>query len=285
MSEGFVPVEGGRVWFRSIGSGPGVPILYVHGGPGSGHGLGLSLAEMGGREFFFYDQLGCGRSDRCTDDSLLTLERFVDEIDHVRTMLDLDQVHVHGSSWGSTVAAAYAARRPAGLRSAVLASPLISTPRWVEDARRLKAELPDDVRVELERHERDGFTRCPEYTAAMLVFLKRHLCRLDPWPEVFERSLQEAAHDIYEKMWGPSEFHPTGTLIDLDLTPLLPRIEVPVLFVCGEHDEATPSTVSDFATLVPKGRFEVIDGASHTPLLERPDRLLPLLRAFFEQHD
>lgn len=284
-SEGFIDVDGGRVWYTRTGAGSGLPLLCVHGGPGFAHGSIRSLTDLADREVIFYDQLGCGRSDKCDDDSLLTLERFVGEIDRIRDRLYLDELHLFGTSWGSTIAAAYAMGQSDGLTGLVLSSPLISTPRWVEDALALRAELPSNVRDELDRHERGGYTRCPEYVAAMLVYYKRHVCRLDPWPAVLEDAFANSAFEVYEKMWGPSEFHPTGTLLGLDLSPGLPDINATTLFVCGEHDEATPATVEDFARSVKDARFEVVRDASHMPLLEKPETYLGLLRDFLRSVD
>ena len=72
---GFATVPGGRVWYRILGDGLGTPLLTLHGGPGVPHD-GFepleSFAEH--RPVVFYDQLGCGRSERPDDDSLWTVE-------------------------------------------------------------------------------------------------------------------------------------------------------------------------------------------------------------------
>ena len=91
--EGYVDVEGGKVWYRIVGEGDGIPLLVLHGGPGSRccamiPGLSLLGTE---RPVIFYDQLGSGNSDRPTDTSLWKIERFVDEIDHVRSKLKLEK--------------------------------------------------------------------------------------------------------------------------------------------------------------------------------------------------
>ena len=64
-----------------------------------------SLAEH--RRVIFYDQLGCGRSDRPDDLSLWTVDRFVAELAQVREALDLDRLHLFGSSWGGMLAMQY----------------------------------------------------------------------------------------------------------------------------------------------------------------------------------
>lgn len=278
--EGYVEVTGGRVWYSIQGEGDGVPLVAVHGGPGTTHNASVGLAELGERRVVFYDQLGCGRSDRVDDPGLWTIERFVEEIGQLRASLDLERVHLHGTSWGAMVAAAYMGTRPSGVASLTLASPLISVARWTDDARRLRSRLPEDVQRVLDHHEENAYTGCPEYIAAYLVFYKRHVCRLEVWPDPLERSFKEASREMYETMWGPSEFHPTGTLVGADVSEDLTRVSCPALFLCGEHDEATPSATRHFASLVPDSRIEVFEGCSHMPLLEAPERYLGVLRRF-----
>lgn len=68
--EGIVEVDGYRVWYSRVGEGA-VPLLTLHGGSGAGHDYLESLEALAAdREVVFYDQLGCGRSDRLEDPSL-----------------------------------------------------------------------------------------------------------------------------------------------------------------------------------------------------------------------
>jgi len=79
-----LPVPGGKVFFRTEGSG-GIPLLCLHGGPGMSHDYIATLADLADeRMVVFYDQLGCGRSDRPDDPSLWTVERAVAEVEAVR---------------------------------------------------------------------------------------------------------------------------------------------------------------------------------------------------------
>lgn len=67
-AEGFVEHRGHRVWWGGAGTGDGVPVLTVHGGPGICHDCLEPLAALAdGRRVVFYDQSGYGRSDRAED--------------------------------------------------------------------------------------------------------------------------------------------------------------------------------------------------------------------------
>src|SRR5258708_1060530 len=83
--EGYVPVDGYRVWYRSVGGGSEdehIPLMLLHGGPGAPHDYLENLAALASetRRVIFYDQLGCGRSDQPEDTSLWRVERFVEEL-------------------------------------------------------------------------------------------------------------------------------------------------------------------------------------------------------------
>ena len=62
-------------------------------------------------------------------------------------------------------------------------------------------------------------------------------------------------------MWGPTEFHATGTLLGFDVTDRLHEIDVPVLFITGEFDEARPETVMEFQQSVAGARLEELEVA------------------------
>jgi proline iminopeptidase len=286
LQEGYVAVEGGRIFYVVVGGGDATPLMCLHGGPGLPHDYLEPLGRLAdGRQVVFYDQLGCGRSDRPGDHGLWRLDRFVDEIDAVRHRLGLERMHLLGHSWGGFLAATYAVAQSEGLRSLVLASPLISVDRWLQDATSLRSTLPGNVQDVLKRHESGGFTDCPEYVAATLVFYKRHFCRTDPWPEPLERTWGGMGLDVYVTMWGPTEFYATGSLRGCDLTERLAEIEPPTLLTCGRYDEAQPDTVAAFAERIPRSEVAVFEDSSHTPHLEEPDRYLGVVGAFLERVD
>lgn len=112
VTEGEIPVPGGRVWYRRAGTG-GVPLLLVHGGPGYPSDLLFEAFEplAREREVIWYDQLGVGRSSSIQDITLLTVERFLDELGAVVDGLGLERPHVYGHSWGAMLGLQYAAER------------------------------------------------------------------------------------------------------------------------------------------------------------------------------
>ncbi len=95
--EGYIEVPGGKVWYRAVGpetpageQTSAIPLLCLHGGPGFTHYYLEPLEALAEhRPVIFYDQLGCGRSDRPDDVTLWTVDRFVEELAQVRAALGL----------------------------------------------------------------------------------------------------------------------------------------------------------------------------------------------------
>ena len=272
VGEGRLAVRGGEIWYRVSGNGPGAPLLVVHGGPGLSHDYLLPLESLGrDRPVIFYDQLDCGRSDHPGASANWQVGRFVDEIQALRRHLGLSRFHILGHSWGGLLAAEYAVIDGGRLLSCVLASPLINVSQWITDNLRWRKLLPRDVRRVLDEHEAKGTVRGPEYRQAMEVFYRRHLCRLDPWPAPLLASLETGNAALYGTMFGETEFHVTGTLSGYDGTGNLARMDVPVLFTCGELDQAPPATMYRYTRLVAGSEVRVFTDASHTPHLEQPE--------------
>ena len=286
---GHVNVPGGRVWYRIEGpDAPGIPLLCLHGGPGSTHDYLEPLADLADeRPVVFYDQLGCGRSAGPSDPSLWTVDRAIEELAAVRSGLSLERrMHLFGNSWGGWLAMEYLLGDPAPPASVVISSASASVDEWLEDAARLRSELPAEVQATLDHHEANGWLACPEYVAATALYYQRHVCRVSPWPDCVERSFAGMNTEIYHAMWGATEFGPvTGTLRDFDVRGRLGRIGVPALVTAGRHDEATPEKMRSVASELPNAQLSVFENSSHMAFVEERSAYIAHLRAFFREHD
>ena len=279
--EGFVDVEGGRVWYRIVGSGNETPLLLLHGGPGApSYYLNPLEGVAVDRPVIFYDQLEAVRSDRPTDVSLWTVDRFVRELGDVRDALGLDRVHILGHSWGTMLAVDYMLTNPEGVSSLILASPALSAHRWAEDADRLLAQLPEDVQEAIRSHDAAGTTDDPEYQEAMMEYYKRYFSMSVPWSPDLLRAFEDLNTDVYGLMWGPSELAATGTLKDYEREDRLPDLDLPVLFTAGRYDEATPETVEHYRSLVPGAQIAILENSAHMTMLDEPEAYVEIVRRF-----
>ncbi|MFD1259151.1 prolyl aminopeptidase [Entomomonas asaccharolytica] len=103
------------------GSITGLPVLFLHGGPGGG-------CDENSARFFdptiyriiTFDQRGCGRSKPHASLQYNTTWDLVADIELIRQELAIDKWVVFGGSWGSTLALAYAQKHPAQVLGLIL---------------------------------------------------------------------------------------------------------------------------------------------------------------------
>lgn len=121
-SSGYLPVEEPHeIYWEQCGNPDGVPILYLHGGPGAG--CSPNANRFFDPDYFriiLMDQRGSGRSTpaACLENN--TTEDLIGDIEQLRQHLSIDQWHVFGGSWGSTLALSYAAEKPKHVLSMIL---------------------------------------------------------------------------------------------------------------------------------------------------------------------
>ena len=294
--EGFVEWAGYKTWFTSFGESldDRLPLLVAHGGPGMTHDYLLPLKDLAdaGRRVVFYDQLGNGNSthlpEKKNDDGFWTPALFLTELGEVIEYLGFGGgMHFLGQSWGGMLGIEYAVRRPEELVSLILADSPSSMSTWVAELGKLRRALPADIRRVLDECETVGATDTLEYAEATLAFYRRHLCRLDPWPDGMQKTYDLATKfpTVYGTMIGPSEFNVTGSLRSWDMDDQLSWISVPTLVLHGEFDEATDEVVRASRERIPSVEYRKIPEASHTPHLENPEATMPVLADFLERHD
>jgi len=214
-----------------------------------------------------------------------TVGLFVEEVGVIRRALGLDHVHLLGQSWGGMLAMEYALTRPNGLSSLIIADSPASIPQWVSEANRLREELPSEVQQTLLKHEADGTTNDPAYQEATMVFYRKHVCRLNPWPDYVNRTFEKLSQnpEVYYTMNGPSEFHVTGTLKDWDIVNRLAEIRVPTLVIGGRYDEATPTITETVHRGIPGSEWVIFENSSHMPHVEETQEYLHNLDQFLSR--
>ena len=143
--------DGHKVWTKRFGNGP-IKVLLLHGGPAFTHEYlecFESFFPKAGIEFYEYDQLGSHYSDQPDDDSLWTLDRFVDEVEQVREALGLDETNFYllGHSWGGILGMEYALKHQDHLKGLIISDMTADFGRYAAYNAKLRAELPEDVQI------------------------------------------------------------------------------------------------------------------------------------------
>ncbi|WP_373519997.1 proline iminopeptidase-family hydrolase [Aquiflexum sp.] len=282
--EGFVEVNGGKIWYEVFGEGKKAPIILLHGGPG-GTSLGFEpLKELGyDGPIVFLDQLGSGRSSAITDTSLMTIENYVEQVESLRNHLGIKDFVLYGSSWGTMLGIDYYLKYPDEVKAIIFSSPLFSTDSWIADADTLIATLPDSVQQVIRYHESINEYDHPDYHEAVKLYYSLYVTRKER-PKIDRSYLNlVSGKEIYKYMWGPSEFTSTGTLRNFDRLEQLGKISVPVLLFTGQYDEARPSTVQYYQSLISDATFREIPDAAHSTLNDNKEETLKVVMKFLER--
>ena len=118
-----------QIYFEECGNRDGQPIIFLHGGPGSGcNPTQRRFFDPAHYRIVLFDQRGCGRSRPQGEVEANTTDALVDDIEALRVHLNIEKWHVFGGSWGSTLAIAYAVKHAARVISLTLRGIFLSRP-------------------------------------------------------------------------------------------------------------------------------------------------------------
>ena len=292
--EGRLQVEGGyTIAYRVYGSGSRT-LVGLHGGPGPSSAYIERLNEVLGEDMrlVLYDQLGSGDSDWPEDPSLWQVQRFIDELETVRTALALGSVSLYGQSWGGMLALAYALDFPQNVEALVLSNTYANGRAYLLDISDHRVSLGAERHAAMLRHEGAGTFEDPEYLDAVAELYARYVYRSSPYDAVTSRAeLEELTAKYFPAMgpayalWGPHEFMGTGPQAHFDITDRLGEIAVPALIVCGWYDELTPERCSrPLAEGIPDNEYVIFGNSSHLTILEKEaEAYLAVIRDFLER--
>ena len=282
-----VPVESGkyRVWTKRVGHGT-TKVLLLHGGPGLTHEYFECFEDFlppHGIEFYYYDQLDSAFSDKPNDERLWNVPRFTDEVEAVRKGLGLEKFILLGHSWGGLLAMEYALKYQHHLSGLVISNMVAGVPEYMEHAAKLLAAMPDDVQKSLAKYAAEGKYDDPRYVELMLEHVyKKHVCRLNPWPEPLERSMAHWNTKVYNYLQGPNEFVIMGTLKEWSRFSDLHDIKVPTLILGGAYDTMEPAQLERMGKLMPNSRVYICPSGSHLAMYDDQENYFRELLAFLK---
>ncbi|NKS64093.1 prolyl aminopeptidase [Rhodococcus hoagii] len=275
------------LYWETVGRPDGLPVVYLHGGPGAGAGPGRRrLFDPDTFRAVLFDQRGCGRSTPRADDpgadlSTNTTAHLVAGIERLREHLGIEQWLVVGVSWGVTLALAYAQAHPdrvTGMALGAITSDPRRDVRWItRDMRRIFPREWENFVEPIPKEERDG-----NLAAAYARLLA------DPDPSVREHAAVrwcewEDTHVSLTPGWTPDARYrdPTFRMVfarlvthywgnDCFLGPreLLDNMHrlagIPAVLVHGRYDVSGPLDIAwELSRLWPGSRLVVVDDAGH----------------------
>lgn len=290
------PVGVFHVWTKRVGNNPTVKVLLLHGGPGATHEYFEcfdSFFPKAGIEYYYYDQLESTYSDQPADSSLWNIDRFVDEVDQVRTALGLDSTnfYLYGQSWGGMLALEYALKHQHNLKGLIISNMVSSIPGYNQYANDvLGPQLDPGVLSEIRKLEADEDFESPRYLHLInTYYYPQHILRmpLEKWPDPVNRAFTHMNLGLYVAMQGPSEFGMAGEarLKNWDRSKDLATITVPTLTIGGVYDTMDPKHMEWMASEVRHGRYLHCPNGSHLAMYDDQETYFDGLISFISDVD
>jgi proline iminopeptidase len=266
-------VRGVDLYEERSGSGPEVVVL--HGGPGAHHDYlrpGFDRLAYG-RTLLYYDQRGGGRSPVGRDVAVGWREH-VDDLEALRDLWRIDQLHLCGYSWGGLLAMLFAVTYPARVASIALVSPAPA-------AQRERAEFEANL-------ARRNAT--PALIAARAELQASGLRSQDLAAynhRLFELAVSGYFHDparAHEltpfRITGRTQQEVWNSLGDrFDVRPALARLDIPAIVVHGDDDPIPLPTAQATADAL-RAPLVVLPHCGHVPYVEAPDAFVAALDPF-----
>lgn len=290
IAEFFLPLRQGiSTYVRIVNpEGKGIPLITLHGGPGSTHNsleLLDPLAQTGDRPVVYYDQFGCGLSTISTNPSDYSADDWIEELDCLIHYLGYKKFFLLGHSWGGMLLQLYLqAKGQKGVEGIVLSSTLCSASMWKEETHRLIKNLSEDDQKVIQQAETIGNYASKEFKDATERYMKMTVSDIpadETVPDCLRRK-KNAGTISYLSAWGESEFAPTGSLKSYDTRAFLPEIKCPSLVLYGGKDESTKlQNEAMFRLLGSKDKkIHCFEGSRHITYWESRDSYLEIASAF-----
>jgi len=273
-----------RLYWEQAGNPDGLPVLFLHGGPGAG-------ATPSHRRFFdparyrivIFDQRGAGRSTPLGEITLNTLPRLIDDIETLRRHLGVKRWIVFGGSWGSTLALAYAQAHPENCAGLILRGIFLCRQSEVEwFLYGMRVVFPEAWRSFAEFIP-------PEERGDLLIAYYRRL--VDPSPAVHQAAARHwSAYEGACSTLLPSPdlvagFAETPGALGLarieahyflnetlppgrDLVRHIGRIRhIPAAIIQGRYDMICPiASADELARAWPEARYRIVPDAGHSAM-------------------
>jgi proline iminopeptidase len=295
VSEGSLAgADGVRLFYRRVGSGKDVAV-FLHGGPGINMHDGDCYFEplARGRTLIFYDQRGGGRSELVTDPKQLTASHHVRDLEALRQHFGLERLDLVGLSWGTGLAALYAAEHPERVRRMLLLSPMPLARKPYADERRAsidavlgsagRARLTEISQLMPNASDADAPALCREtYRIGAAPYL------VDPANWARERCDRCDASPAAIRNRSVVARATLGSMGDWDFRPALGKLRMPALVIEGARSIVPLDSTRGWAAAMPNARILLIKDAGHLVAIEQPaalhDAVERFLRGEFPKH-
>jgi len=275
----FVIINGHRIWYNITGKGE--PLLVIPGGPGGSHNYFQPymdrLADF--VQLIYFDAFGRGLSSKAQNPSEYSFQNDVDEIEALRSALNLGPVNIYGHSYGGMVAQSYALKYPESVKRLILANTIHSAEMWQKGNNdnwnyQLENQLPelwdrlDSLRQKGILSTDSVYQKIQGEMPLSLSFYYDPSNAPDP-----AYSNKSFSLEVYKQLAGPdADIVLGGDLSSVDFRGHLKKIKVPTLIIAGRFDRvAIPRYSVQFKSFMPQAEFIMFEKSGHYPFIEEPE--------------
>jgi proline iminopeptidase len=212
-----------------LGSGSGVPLVIVNGGPGFDHTY-EHIASPGTtsawetvakkRRVVFYDQRGNGRSGPLKTGETCTLADQIADLEAVRAHIGAEHIDLLGHSYGGFLVMAYAARHADHIRHLILVDS--AAPKWTDTTMLFKDVFPEGTA----RYDGFAFADALGDTAATTAGIREYFTWLFYSPEKRDAYIAQVSPTAYTKAVNEAL---DKDVQRFDLNPELAKLKMPTL--------------------------------------------------------
>jgi proline iminopeptidase len=281
--DNLVAVRGTRLYVERFGDKKAMPIVYVHGGPGSGSydaGLYQGARLSAGAQLICLDQRGVLRSD---PETAVTVNDIIEDLEAVRQALGIRRWVLWGHSFGGYYATKYALRYGDAVAGLVYENITLDPEGSTKHMLRGCAALLDQKGLAAERDaalalaeadvpKRERFLGYVRYSQKLGADRQRLYVHQEAMLDFFPKLV--AASGLGAR-WRQEGAHYDALIKDdallEDLRPLMPQITAPALMIRGRYDLATPPEQVEAYLKGPRRALEVFEQSSHFVHAEEPD--------------
>lgn len=292
VEEGFVESHDVLIYYKALGRGQ--PLVILHGGPGASHDYFLPylLPLVRRNRVIFIDERGSGRSQKVENPAGYTVENMAEDVEAVRTGLDLGKISLLGHSYGGVLAQAYAFKYQENLTKLILCSTFHSTRKMNGVFKKLKKTMGPELRARIDEMEKTGLfghgkeyqknRYTPEYMiAAWGEGYFPYLYQNHPDPNFDPERNGIMSWDLYREMWGSNgEFVIDGNLTSVEYTDRLSSIQVPTLITVGDHDECDLSLSQEMHEKIAGSTLVILPKSGHMTFVDQPTLFLAKVDEF-----
>ncbi|NOG44292.1 MAG: alpha/beta fold hydrolase [Calditrichaeota bacterium] len=277
--EGLVETDGIQTFYRKIGSGP--ILVVVHGGPGLDHSYMLPHWEILSKKFtlIFYDQRGTGKTSSKVDSSLISMNQFVEDLEALRTGLNLSKINLIGHSWGGLLAMNYALRYSENINKIILANSIGPSYDDLNSFVYMRNEsfTEEDVEIQKTIMAKSGFVTGDREVITSLL------------QEIFkvyfdEPSNLQKLNLTISKNTAKNIFKINGLmlkeLVAYNIQNKLQNLKIPSLVIHGENDLITLESSKKILQSLVNARLEIIKNCGHFPAIEQPEQFSKIVSTF-----